>query len=108
MSLSFDYFNIPPTTLHPHEPCSHCSIPYHCLGDCSHWEQFSNFSNEQLNTSFYSPGFESNSNVYNPDWTNHSYFYLPHFYFLFVILFACIYFIIFQFLTVINILMFDL
>jgi hypothetical protein len=72
MSLPFDYFNVSPTTLHPHEPCSHCSSPYHSLGDCPHWGQFSNFSNEQLNTSFSSPGFESNSNFYNPDWSNHS------------------------------------
>jgi hypothetical protein len=72
MSLPFDYFNVSPTTLHPYESCSHCSSPYHSLGDCPHWGQFSNFSNEQLNTSFSSPGFESNSNFYNPDWSNHS------------------------------------
>jgi hypothetical protein len=72
MSLPFNYFNVSPTTLHPHEPCSHCSSPYHSLGDCPHWGQFSDFSNEQLNTSFSSPGFESNSNFYNPDWSNHS------------------------------------
>jgi hypothetical protein len=72
MSLSFDYFNVSPTTLHPHEPCSHCSCPYHSLGNCPHWGQFSDFSNEQLNTSFSSLGFESNSNFYNPDWSNHS------------------------------------
>ena len=58
--------------MHPHEPCSHCSSPYRSLGDCPHWGQFSNFSNEQLNTSFFSPGFELNSNFYNPDWSNHS------------------------------------
>jgi hypothetical protein len=72
MSLPFDYFNVSPTTLHPHEPCSQCSNSYHSLGDCPHWGQFSNFSNEQLNTSFSSPGFESNSNFYNSDWSNHS------------------------------------
>jgi hypothetical protein len=72
MSLPFDYFNVSPTTLHPHEPCSHCSSPYHSLGDCPHWGQSSDFSNEQLNTSFSGPGFESNSNFYNPDWSNHS------------------------------------
>jgi hypothetical protein len=72
MSLPFDYFSVSPTTMHPHEPCSHCSSPYHSLGDCPHWGQFSEFSNEQLNTSFSSPGFESNSNFYNPDWNNHS------------------------------------
>jgi hypothetical protein len=70
MSLPFDYFNVSPTTLHPHESCPHCSSPYHSLGDCPHWGQISNFSNEQLNTSFSSPGFESNSNFYNPDWSN--------------------------------------
>jgi hypothetical protein len=34
--------------------------------------QFSNFSHEQLNISFSNPGFESNSNFYNPDWSNRS------------------------------------
>jgi hypothetical protein len=72
MSLPFDYFGVSPTIMHPHEPCSHCSSPYHSLGDCPHWGQFSEFSNEQLNTSFSSPGFESNSNFYNPDWSNNS------------------------------------
>jgi hypothetical protein len=72
MSLPFDYFSVSPTTMHPHEPCSHCSSPYHSLGDCPHWGQFSEFSNEQLNTSFSNPGFESNSNFCNPDWSNHS------------------------------------
>ena len=79
MSLPFDNFDVPPsyrmsnpTNFHPHEPCSHCSSPYYSLGDCPHLGQFSNFSHEQLNTSFSSPGFESNSNFYNPDWSNHS------------------------------------
>jgi hypothetical protein len=78
MSLLFNYFNISPscrtpnpTNFYPHEPCSHCSSPYHSLGDCLHWGQFSNFSHEQMNTSFSSPRFESNSNFYNPDWNNH-------------------------------------
>jgi hypothetical protein len=34
--------------------------------------QSSNFAYEQMNTSFSSPGFESNSNIYTPDWSNHS------------------------------------
>jgi hypothetical protein len=72
MSLPFDYFSVSPTTMYPHEPCSHCSNPYHSSDDCPHWGQFSEFSNEQLNTSFSSPGFESNSNFYNPDWSNNS------------------------------------
>ena len=42
------------------------------VGDYPHYGQFSNFSHEQLNTSFSSPGFESNSNFYNPYWSNHS------------------------------------
>jgi hypothetical protein len=78
MSLPFNYFNVSPscrtlnpTNFHPYEPCSHCSSPYHSLGDCPHWGQFSNFSHEQMNTSFFNPGFESNSNFYNPDWNNH-------------------------------------
>jgi exonuclease VII small subunit len=71
MSLSFDKFDVSPTNFHPHEPCSHCSSPYHSLGDCLHWGQFSNFSHEQMNTNFSSLGFESNSNFYNLDWSNH-------------------------------------
>jgi hypothetical protein len=74
MSFPFDYFSVSPTTMYPHEPCSHCSSPYHSSDDCPHWGQFSEFSNEQLNTSFSSPGFESNSNFYNPDWSNNSNF----------------------------------
>jgi hypothetical protein len=79
MSLPFNYFDVSPscrtpnpTNFHPHELCSHCSSPYHSLGDCPHWGQFSNFSHEQMSTSFFSPGFESNSNFYNTDWSNHS------------------------------------
>jgi hypothetical protein len=71
MSLPFDIYDVSPTNFHPHELCSHCSSPYHSLGDCPHWGQLSNFSNEQLNTSFFSPGCESNSNFYNSDWSNH-------------------------------------
>jgi hypothetical protein len=78
MSLPFNYFNFSPscrtpnpTNFHPHELCSHCSNPYHSLGDYPHWGQFSNFSHEQMNTSFSSLGFETNSNFYNPDWNNH-------------------------------------
>jgi hypothetical protein len=112
MSLPFDYFNVFPTTLHPHEPCLHCSSPYHSLGDCPHWGQFSKFSNEQLNTSFSSPGFESNSNFYNLDWSNHSDFYFPHciFFYSFSFRYFIFYHFIFYFgfLTAINILMFDL
>jgi hypothetical protein len=79
MSLPFNYFDVSPsdrtsnpTKLHLHEPCSHCFSPYHSLSDCPHWGQFYNFSNEQLNTSFSNPGFESNSNFYNSDWSNYS------------------------------------
>jgi hypothetical protein len=78
MSLSFNYFNVFPScrmpnpiNFYPHKLCSHCSSPYHSLGDCPHWGQFSNFSHEQMNTSFSSLGFESNSNFYNPNWNNH-------------------------------------
>jgi hypothetical protein len=79
MSLLFNYFNISPscrtlnpTNFHPHKPYLYCFSPYHSLGDCPHRGQFSNFSHEQMNTSFSSPRFESNSNFYNPDWSNHS------------------------------------
>jgi hypothetical protein len=78
MSLLFNYFNVSPScrtpnpiNFYPHEPCSHCSSPYHSLGDCPHWRQFSNISHEQMNTIFSSPRFESNSNFYNPVWNNH-------------------------------------
>jgi hypothetical protein len=78
MSFLFDSFDVSPscrtpnpTNFYSHEPCSHCSSPYHNLGDCPHWGQFSNLSYEQMNTSFSSPGFESDSNIYNPNWSNH-------------------------------------
>ena len=51
-----------PENFNPHEPCSHCSNPYHSLGDCPHWGQFSNFSHEQMNTNFSNSGSELNSN----------------------------------------------
>jgi hypothetical protein len=79
MSLPFNNLDISPscrmpnpTNFYPNEPCLHCSSPYHSLGDYPHWGQFSNFSHEQMNTNFSSFGFESNSNFYNPDWSNHS------------------------------------
>jgi hypothetical protein len=72
MSIPFNIYDVSPTNFHPHELCSHYSSPYHSLGDCPHWGQFSNFSNDWLNTSFSSPGCESNSNFYNLDWSNHS------------------------------------
>ena len=37
-------------------------------------DNFPIFSHKQLNTSFSNPGFESNSNLYNLDWSNHSNF----------------------------------
>jgi hypothetical protein len=83
MSLPFNNFNVSPScrtqnptnylqNFHSHEPCSHYSNSYHSLGDCPHWGQFFNFSHEQMNTNFSSPRFESNSNSYNSDWSNHS------------------------------------
>ena len=82
MSLPFSNFNVSPScrtptptnyseNFNPHEPYSHCSNPYHSLGDCPHWGQFSNFSHEQMNTNFSSSGSELNSNFYTPDWSNH-------------------------------------
>ena len=59
-------------TYTPHKPCSYCSNPYHSDNDCPSWGQFSNFSYEQMNTSFSSPGCDSNSNFYNPNWSNQS------------------------------------
>ena len=79
MSLPFKTFDVSPsgktpnpTNFHQHEPCSHCSSPYHSLGDCPHWAQFSNLLHEQLNPTFSGPRFESNSIFYNLDWSNHS------------------------------------
>jgi hypothetical protein len=63
-----------PHNFYPHKPCSFCSYLYHSSSNCSSWGQLSNFSYEQLNINFSSPGFESNSNFYNSDWSNHSNF----------------------------------
>jgi hypothetical protein len=57
---------------HPYGPCSRCSNPHHYASNCPSWGQFHNFSYEQMNTNFSSLGFNSNSNFYNPDWSNHS------------------------------------
>jgi hypothetical protein len=56
---------------YPHEPWSYCSNPFHSSINYPSWGQFSNFSHEQMNINFSSSGFESNSNFYNPDWSNH-------------------------------------
>jgi hypothetical protein len=60
-----------PYSFNPHESCSYCSDPYHSASSCPSWGQFCNPSYEQMNANFSSPGFESNSNFYNPDWSNH-------------------------------------
>jgi hypothetical protein len=52
---------------HLHGPCSYWSNPYHSLSHCPSWRQDSNFSYEQMNINFSSPGFELNFNFYNPD-----------------------------------------
>ena len=57
-------------TYTPHKSCSYCSNPYHSDNNCPSWRQFSNFSYEQMNTSFSNLGRDSNSNFYNPDWSN--------------------------------------
>ena len=83
MSLPFNNFNVfpgcgtpnptnYPQNFHPLGPCSHCSNPYHSLGDCPHWGQCSNFSHEQMNINFSSSESEFNSNFNTPDWSNHS------------------------------------
>jgi hypothetical protein len=56
---------------YPHGPCSYSSNPYHSSSNCPSWGQFSNFSYEQMNSNFSSLGSDSNSNVYNSDWSNH-------------------------------------
>jgi predicted CopG family antitoxin len=57
---------------YPHKPCSYCSNHYHSSSNCPSLGQFCNPSYEQMNTNFSSPRFDSNSNFYNPDWSNHS------------------------------------
>jgi hypothetical protein len=59
---------------YPHKPCSYCSNPHHSSSNCPSWGQGSNFSYEQMNTNFSRPSFDSNSNFYNSDWSNHSEF----------------------------------
>ena len=61
-----------PKNLHPHEPCLCCSNPYHSLGECPSWGQFSNFSCVQVNTNFSSQGFKSHSNSYTTNRNNYS------------------------------------
>jgi hypothetical protein len=56
-----------PHNFYPHEPCSYCSDPCHSSSNCPYWGQFCNLSFEQMNSNSSSPGFESNSNFYNPD-----------------------------------------
>jgi hypothetical protein len=60
-----------PYNFYPQEPSSYCSDPYHSASNCHSWGQFCNHSFEQMNSNFSSPGFESNSNFYNPDWSNY-------------------------------------
>jgi hypothetical protein len=57
-------------TYTPHQSCLYCSNPYHCSSNCPSKGQLSNFSYEQMNTSFSNPGYDSNSNFYHPDWSN--------------------------------------
>jgi hypothetical protein len=59
-------------SFYPHEPCLYCSDLYHSASNCPSYGQFYNFPYDQMNTNFSSSGFDSNSNFYNPDWSNHS------------------------------------
>jgi hypothetical protein len=61
-------------TYTPHKPCSYFSNPYHSDNNCPSWGQFSNFSYEQMNTSFSNLGYDSNSNFYSPNWSKQSNF----------------------------------
>jgi hypothetical protein len=63
-----------PYSFNPQEPCSYCSDPYHSASNCPSWGQFYNFLYEQMNTNFSNPKFDSNSNFYHLDWSNHSNF----------------------------------
>jgi hypothetical protein len=67
-----------PQNFYPHGLCSYCPNPSHISSNCPSWGQFSNFSYEQMNTNFSSPGFESNLNFYNPDWDNYSVDWVQH------------------------------
>jgi len=60
-----------PHNFYPHESCLYCSDPYHSASNCPSWGQFCNLSYEQMNTNFSSPEFDSNSNCYNSNWSNH-------------------------------------
>jgi hypothetical protein len=60
-----------PHNFYSYEPCSYCFDPCHSASNCPSWRQFCNLSYEQMNTNFSSSGFDSNSNFYNPDWSNH-------------------------------------
>jgi hypothetical protein len=59
-------------TYTPHKSCSYCSNHYHCSSNCPSKGQLPNFSYEQMNISFSYPGCDSNSNFYNPNWSNQS------------------------------------
>ena len=83
MNFSFGNFNASPScrtpaptnyshNFYPHASCSYCSNPHHQIGNCPSYGLLSNFSYEQTNTNFSSHVFESNSNFYNPNWSNHS------------------------------------
>jgi hypothetical protein len=82
MSLPFNNFYVShsgrmpkstnyPQNFHSHGPCSYCFNPYHNLGNCPSWGQRSNFLYGRMNTNSSSSGFESNSNIYTPNWSNH-------------------------------------
>jgi hypothetical protein len=60
-----------PHNFYPHEPCLSCSDPHRSASNCPSWGQFCNLSYEQMNTNFSSTGFDSNSNFYNSDWSDH-------------------------------------
>jgi hypothetical protein len=88
MDFSFDEFIVQPASpsgrtstptnypysFNPHEPCSYCLDLYHSTSNCPSWGKLCNLSFEQMNTNFSSPRFDSNSNFYNSDWSNHSNF----------------------------------
>jgi hypothetical protein len=57
---------------YPHKLCSYCSNPYHSSSNCPSWGRGSNFSLRSVQANFSNSGFDSNSNFYNPDWSNHS------------------------------------
>jgi hypothetical protein len=53
------------------EPCSFCYSSMHQVNNCHTAVNYTDVSNEQVNTAFSQPGNDPYSNTYNPGWRNH-------------------------------------